>query len=549
MATTGNCVYGDVLLSEGRFQPVRTLSSALAIAFLLGLVHPAAAQKQGGTLRVYLRDNPPSASIHEEATITTVAPFMGLFNNLVVFDPHKPLEGPDTIVPDLAESWAWDATNTRLTFKLHQNVKWHDGRPFTAKDVQCTWSKLTGKDRDEFRKNPRAVWWHNVREIVINGEHEVTFVLNRPQPSFLSLFASGYTPVYPCHVSSKDMRTSPIGTGPFKFVEFKRGESVKLARNPAYWKKGKPRLDGIEWRVIENRSTRILAFAAGEFDLTFPTDVTIPLLKDVNAQAPNAMCEIAPRYVMTNLIVNRDVAPFSDPKVRKAMALALDRKAFVDILSAGKADIGGVMLPLPEGAWAMPPEILGKLPGYSTDVEKSREEGRRLMEELGYSKTKPLRIKVSTRNIPTYRDPAAILLDQLKSIYVDAELELIDTSVWQAKITRKEYTVGLNNTGVGLDDPDVNLYENYSCDSERNYTHYCNKDVDALIDKQSVETDKDKRRGIVWEIERKLAEDLARPIIYHDRAATCWQPNLKGFVLHHNGTYSNWRFEDVWLEN
>jgi peptide/nickel transport system substrate-binding protein len=527
---------------------VRLLFSGLAFALAASLASPAAAQKQGGTLRIYQRDNPPSASIHEEATISTVAPFMAVFNNLVVFDQSAPLDTPETIVPDLAESWSWDASNTRLTFKLRQDVKWHDGKLFTAKDVQCTWNKLTGKDADDFRKNPRAVWWQNLKEVITKGDYEVTFVLSRRQPSFLSLFASGYTPVYPCHVSSKDMRAHPVGTGPFKFVELRRGDSVKLVRNADYWKKGRPYLDAIEWRMIDNRSTRILAFVAGEFDMTFPTDVTIPLLKDLSSQAPTAVCEVVPRYVASNLIVNRELAPFNDPKIRRAMALSLDRKAFIDILSSGKADIGGVMLPLPEGAWGMPPEVLQTLPGYSVDVEKSRAEGRTIMGGLGYSETKPLKVKVSTRNIPTYRDPAAILIDQLKRVYIEAELELIDTSIWQAKVTRKEYRVGLNNTGIGVDDPDVNLYENYSCNSERNYTQYCNKEVDALIDKQSQELDKAKRKELVWNIERKLAEDLARPIIFHDRAATCWYPRVKGFVLHHNGIYSNWRFEDVWLE-
>ena len=261
-------------------------------------------------------------------------------------------------MPDLAESWAWDDSKTKLTFKLRQGVKWHDGKPFTAKDVQCTWNKLTGKDPDDFRKNPRAIWWHNLKEVTVNGDHEATFVLNRPQPSFLSLFASGYTPVYPCHVSTKDMRTNPIGTGPFKFVEFKRSESIKFVRNPDYWKKGKPYLDGIEWKVIENRSTRILAFVAGEFDMTFSPDVTIPLLKDMTTQAPKAICELVPTYVSINLIINPTAAPFNDPKIRKAMALALDRKSFIDILSDGKDDISGVMLPPPEGAWGMPPEMM-----------------------------------------------------------------------------------------------------------------------------------------------------------------------------------------------
>ena len=414
--------------------------------------------------------------------------------------------------------------------------------------MQCTWNKLTAKDPDDFRKNPRAVWWQNLKEVTVNGDHEATFVLNRPQPSFLSLFASGYTPVYPCHVSTKDMRTNPIGTGPFKFVEWKRNETMKFVRNPDYWKKGQPYLDGIEWRVIPNRSTRILAFVAGEFDMTFTTDVTIPLLADVTSQAPKAICELVPTYVSTNLIINPKAAPFNDPQIRKAMALALDRKAFVDILSNGKNDIAGVMLPQPEGKWGMPPDLLRSLPGYAADVDKSRAEARKIMEGLGYSEAKPLKVKVSTRNIAVYRDPAVILIDQLKKVHIDGELEVVDTSIWHAKVTRGEYSVGLNLTGVAVDDPDVNLYENYSCNSERNLTNYCNKEVDALIDKQSQETDVDARKKIVWEIERRLAEDLARPIIDYQRSATCWQPQVKGFVLHQNSIFNDWRFDGVWLD-
>jgi peptide/nickel transport system substrate-binding protein len=525
------------------------LAFVVAFAFAAAsLALPALAQKQGGTLRVYHRDNLPSASIHEEATISTVQPFMGIFNNLVLFDQQKPLNSADTIIPDLAESWAWDDSKTKLTFKLRQGVKWHDGKPFTAKDVQCTWNKLTGKDPDDFRKNPRAIWWHNLQAVTVNGDHEATFVLNRPQPSFLALFASGYTPVYPCHVSTKDMRTNPVGTGPFKFVELKRGESIKFVRNPDYWKKGKPYLDGIEWKVIENRSTRILAFVAGDFDMTFTTDVTIPLLKDMTTQAPKAICDLVPTYVSINLIINPASAPFNDPKIRKAFALSLDRKSFIDILSNGKDDISGVMLPPPDGRWGMPPDMIEKLPGYAADVEKSRAEARKIMDELGYTESKPLKVKITTRNIAVYRDPAVILIDQLKRIHVDAELEVVDTSIWHAKVTRGEYAVGLNLTGVGVDDPDVNLYENYSCNSERNLTKYCNKEVDALIDKQSEELDVEKRKQIVWAIERKLAEDLARPIIQYQRAATCWQPHVKGFVLHRNSIYNDWRYEDVWLD-
>ena len=106
----------------------------------------------------------------------------------------------------------------------------------------------------------------------------------------------------------------------------------------------------------------------------------------------------------------------------------------------------------------------------------------------------------------------------------------------------------MNLTGVGVDDPDVNFYENFYSTSDRNYTAYKNPEVDKLIDQQSAEIDRDKRKKLVWEIEKKLAEDLARPIVYYRRGGTCWQPHLKGFVLHQNSIYNNWRFEDVWLD-
>jgi len=324
---------------------------------MLLVAGPAAAQKQGGTLRIYHRDNPPSASLHEESTISAIQPFMAVFNNLVLFDQAKPLNSLETIVPDLASSWSWDEGKTKLTFKLREGVRWHDGKAFTAKDVQCTWHALLGKDgTEEFRRNPRKVWYYNLKEVTTNGDHEATFHLGHPQPSFLMLLASGFSPVYPCHVSQGDMRTKPVGTGPFKFAELNRNVSIKLVRNPNYWKQGRPFVDAIEMRIIDSRSTRILGFVAGEFDMTFDSDITVPLMKDIAKQAPQAICELRPSNVSTNLIVNTVAPPFDNPKIRKAMALAIDRKAFIEILTEGKAAIGGAMLPAPEGQWAMPPE-------------------------------------------------------------------------------------------------------------------------------------------------------------------------------------------------
>jgi len=523
---------------------------AAAVLSLLAITTIARADepKQGGIFRIYHRDSPANASIHEAATYSVNVPFMPVFNNLVIYDQAVAQNSLADIVPDLAESWAWSDDKTTLTFKLRQGVKWHDGKPFTSADVKCTFDMLMGKSPQKFRQNPRKAWYEQVNEVTTSGDFEASFKLKRPQPSLLALLASGYTPIYPCHVSPAEMRTHPIGTGPFKFVEFKANESIKLTRNPDYWKKGLPHLDGIEFTIIPNRSTAILAFVAGKFDMTFPTEVTIPLLKDVKAQAPNAVCVVEPTNVNTNIIVNSSSPPFDNLDIRRAMALALDRKAFISIMFEGQADIGGTMEPAPAGLWAMPKQTLEQIPGYGPDVNANREEARKLMQKAGYGPDKHLAVKVSTRNIPVYRDPAVILIDQLKSIYIDAELEVVETANWFAKVARKDYALGLNLTGNAVDDPDQAFYENYGCGSERNYTNYCNRDIEKLFDAQSVETDIDKRKKLVWEIDKQLQEDVARPIIFHSRMGTCWQPYVKGITVMTNSSYNGYRYENVWLD-
>ena len=221
----------------------KLLSLLVACGALGGLwaSDPALAQKSGGVLRMPLGTSIASVSIHEESTIVVLGPMMGVFNNLVMFDQHVPQNTLSSIVSDLASSWSWSEDGKELTFKLRDGVKWHDGKPFTAADVKCTWDLITGKSTEKLRVNPRKSWYRNLEEVIPNGDNEVTFRLKRPQTSFIALLASGWSPVYPCHVSPRDMRTHPIGTGPFRFVEFKPNESVKVVRNPDYWKPGRPR--------------------------------------------------------------------------------------------------------------------------------------------------------------------------------------------------------------------------------------------------------------------------------------------------------------------
>src|SRR4029077_7344068 len=191
-----------------------------------------------------------------------------------------------------------------------------------------------------------------------------------------------------------------------KFVEFRPNEFIKVAKNPDYWKPGVPHLDAIEYAILLNRSTAILAFVAGKYELTFAGTLTIPLTRDLQKQRPDAVCEMPPGSVSTNLIINREKPPFNNPELRRAMSLALDRQSFIDILTDGQGFPPAAMRPPPAGQWGMPREMLDKLPGYGSDVAADRDKARGIMKKLGYGPGNPMNIHVNTTDMPPTPDPA-----------------------------------------------------------------------------------------------------------------------------------------------
>jgi len=493
-------------------------------------------------------DSPPNLSVLDGVNPLAARTMMPVFNNLVMIDQHAKQSRLDAIVPDLATAWTWNEDGTEVAFRLRHDVKWHDGRPFTAADVKCTWDLILDTAPEKLRVNTFKSWYKNLAQVTINGDDEVAFRLKRQQPAFLMMIASGFSAIYPCHVAPTQMRQHPIGTGPFKFVEFKPNESIKLTRNPDYRKSGLPYLDGIEYPIIKNMSTAVLAFESGQFDMIWPYSITAPLLKDEQSQMPHAICEMTSNGgVNGHLLINRDKPPFDNPDMRQAMALSLDRKAFVDILDQGQGDIGGVLQPPPEGLWGMPSELLKELPGYDPDVEKNGTQARQLMQKVGYGSGKPLPIKVSIRDLPPFRNTAVLLIDQLKQIYIAGQLEILDTSLFYPAILCKDFTVGVNFQTSGPDpDPILDLF--FGCGSSLNWDGYCSAEVDEMIERQSMEGDATRRKHILWAIERKLAEDVARPIILYDRFATCWQPYVKGPTMMVDSLFDSNRREDRWLD-
>jgi peptide/nickel transport system substrate-binding protein len=503
--------------------------------------------KTGGVLNAMHREDPPSLSIHEEATISTNWPIMPCYNNLVLFNPLRGQESPATIIGELAEKWAWRDDGKTLVFTLRKGVRWHDGQPFSSRDVKYTFDLVRGAPGvPPLRLNPRKAWYSQVETIEAPDPTTVIFRLKRPQPSLLMLLASGYSPVYPAHIPAAELRSRCVGTGPFKLKEYRPGELVEMVRNPDYFVKGRPYLDGIRFIIIKERGTRIAALQAGRLDVTMPQEGSRTAAEQLKRAVPSMVVTEVSENINDNLLMNFKRAPFTDARVRRALSLAIDRRAYVQAVRQGGAAVGASMLPRPWGVWGLGAEDLAGLPG-SGDQAKQKAEARQLLAEAGYGPGRPLRLAVSTRSIALYIDMATFVIDQLKQVGVEGTLDQVESAVWFAKLTRGEYELGANLTGIGADDPDANFYENYVCGSPRNYSQYCNADVDRMINEQSQMLDQVKRRRLVAEIQRKLELDGARPILGWDNDFYAMWPYVRNLVPHQS-VYSYARFQEVWLD-
>jgi len=212
--------------------------------------------RSGGWLNLRLREDLPQGfAIHESPTISTMWPAMPCLSNLVLFDPLKPTHSVDTVIGELAERWSWQENYRKLVFFLRKDVRWHDGKPFSSKDVKYTFDILqeTPDAPAKLRLNPRREWYANVEAVDALDPLTVVFRLKRTQPSLLLMLASGFTPIYAAHVPPASYRGGCIGTGPFKLKDWRKGEFVEYVRNTDYFVRGRPYLD-IETAL--NRTTR-----------------------------------------------------------------------------------------------------------------------------------------------------------------------------------------------------------------------------------------------------------------------------------------------------
>jgi peptide/nickel transport system substrate-binding protein len=498
--------------------------------------------RAGGVLQVLTREDLAQGFlIHESSTLATIWPAQPCFNGLVAFDPMQPLESLDTVLPDLAEKWSWQDGYRSLVFFLRRDVKWHDGKPFTARDVKFTFDMVreAADATAKLRVNPRKEWYENVEAIEVADPHTVVFRLKRPQTSLLLMLASGDSPVLPAHVPAAEQRSRCVGTGPFRFKEWRRGAHVDLERNPDYFVKGRPYLDGIRYLIVAERSTRTAALQAGRADVASPADGSPSIAQQLRSAVPGMVITRVGLNFADHLMLNHTKPPFNDVRLRRALSLALDRAGFVKAVLQGGGLPGAALAPPPIGFWG--------LGGKDVPAGNDQVRARALLAEAGHGPNNPLKLEIVTRNIAIYRDGAAFVVDNLRQVAVESTLRLIETTQWYGLSVRREYQIGSSIAGYGVDDPDSILSESFLCKSARNYQGYCDEGVDRLIAQQSQELDGKKRLALLARIQKKIEDDAARPVLAWRYDQFAHWPHVKNLVPHHT-PYSYGRMQEVWLD-
>jgi len=500
--------------------------------------HAADQPRSGGTLTMWTQGDPPNFDLHQNSTFMVNWAMAPCYNQIVQFDPLDPTK----IIPDLAERWEMAPDGKSYTFFLHKGVKFHDGKVLTSADVKVSLDRI--REPPQGVVSPRAGAFAAVEDIQTPDEFTVVIRLSRPNPSLLDNLAQGWMAIYPKHVLDKegDMKKAVVGTGPFKLKRYTRGVSIELEKNPDYFVKGRPYLDGITLYIIPDFGTAYAAFRTKRLLLmSFAQEST----------AHQAEAELTGRVVIQKVPgfsmrpvfnMNTRREPWNDIRVREAVSLAIDRQAAIKVITDGEGRVGG-FLP-PGGKWALPIEELQNIPGYGLDKSADRERAKRLLAEAGYPNG--FRTTMLTRMGTQFERISVFLRGELGKIGIEATLDVKETAAAYEVLNTRAFDAAPWGTAVALDDPDAVFGEHYTCDAVRNYAQLCLPEVDDLFNKQSQTLDFEERLRLVHEMERKALLAFGRLVSHWRMNILGHWPEVRNYKIH-SSLYNNQRFQDVWI--
>jgi peptide/nickel transport system substrate-binding protein len=488
---------------------------------------------RGGVLSRRLPGDPPNFDTLANTTGWVVFVAAPCYNALVRFDEFD----PDKVIPDLAESIELSADGKAYTFRLRKGVKFHDGAPCTADDVKYTFDVI--REPPKGVVSVRANLLDAVESIVTVDSHTVRFNLKRKSPSLLVNLACAWMVVLPKHILEKGpMKDVMVGTGPFKFKEYKRGVSLELVRNPDYHLPSRPYLDGIKYFMIPDESTAHAYFRTGQLDEYVPgPGVALARQRDVAQRA--YMQKIFSTGALS-VYFNLQEKPYDDIRVRQAIALAIDRQAALNTVYSGLGATAGFSMP---GKWALPPAELKAIPGYGDYKDSNIVQAKALLAAAGYPNG--FKDTMLARRLAAHEAHAIFIKDQLTKIGIEITLDLQETAAYYQKESKRQWKMIAGALDYLSNDPDAMYADTVTCDGNFNRAKLCDAKIDDLVTRQSQELDEKKRIALVNELEKRVLSQYAVFMVYFKDRFRLYQNNVHGWGLHPNEDNAM-RLADCW---
>ncbi|PYM28738.1 MAG: ABC transporter substrate-binding protein [Candidatus Rokuibacteriota bacterium] len=524
------------------------LARVLTVAIVLLLVAmPADAQdkpRHGGELVFVVPSEPPSYDAHQEETFGVIHPMAPHYNTLLRVDPNdrtgtKP-------VGDIAESWTVSRDGLTYTFKIRRGVKFHDGSELTSKDVKASYDKILKPPAGV--KSLRKEAYESIASVDAPDAGTFVVKLKYPEPSILLNLASPWNWIYKADLLAKDphwYEKNVMGTGPFTFVEHVKGSHWVGKKNPNYWDKGKPYLDGYRAIFISSSAAQVAAVRGERAMIQFRSFSPPERDQLVQALGNKIAVQESPWDCLNFVSMHHDKKPFDDKRVRRALSLALDRyegSAALSKITLVK-DVAGIQVP--GTPYATPPAELEKLAGYGRDINKNRAEARRLLKEAGVADGFSLVFK--NRGIPHPYEPLGIwLIAQWKQIGLNVRQEIIEASAYHPMLKRGDFEVAMDFQCGFIVEPDLDL-PRFISTSDANYGRHKDTVIDDLMHRQGRATDLEERKKILRQLEKRLLDEEAH-VIY----TLQWHriiPHLakvKGWTITPSH-YLNNQLDAVWL--
>lgn len=488
--------------------------------------------KSGGVLNEVTWTTPESMDLLGSTSALSMTAIVHAYDGLVKEDHLQ----PGRIVSDLAERWTTSDDGTRLTFFLRKGVTFHDGRPLTSADAKYSVERWM-KDSPLVAPTLNAV----IKSVDTPDAGTLVITLKFPYPDFFNILLMNFVAVAPAGSKPKSPQ-EVIGTGPFKLTSYQSGVSSVGVKNKNYWNKGLPYLDGVNTYIITDRSTGLAAFRAGRIDMVIPVYLTA----DPYITISTVMKDQATAYLYSgsrwwNFYMPVNKKPWSDPRVRRAVFMAIDRKQAQATLERNLGTVEGV---LPSNRGGMTEAELKKMPGWREPKSVDIDEAKRLLAEAGYSNGFSTDIFYQTRS--EFEQAAVLLKDQLAQLGIKATLTTRAGAAFWDYIYSRSYSTYVAQHGASP--PTVDTFLGYYLSGDlRNFSDIADPKLDEMIRRQQQTLNPEERKRQLKEIEANLYQNAYTGILFWGGYSQAWRKWVRDYTPGKT-MYNNMRYEVVWLD-